>query len=88
MRAESVESCGEKVNAPMLSNCAHSTKSWSSPKSFGVSPGWPVMKVVRRVRSGTIERMRAIISRYSFGEPGRRMRPRTFAETCCSGMST
>jgi hypothetical protein len=71
----------------MLSNCAHSTKSYSSPKSFGVSPGWPVMNVVRMAMSGTSSRMRAIISRYSFGEPGRRIRPRTFAETCCSGMS-
>ena len=46
-----------------------------------------VMNVVRSVMSGTSARIRAIISRYSFGEPGRRMRPRTFAVTCWSGMS-
>ena len=45
------------------------------------------MNVVRSERSGTSSRIRVTISRYSVGEPGRRIVFSTFAETCCSGMS-
>ena len=45
------------------------------------------MNVVRRAMSGARSRIFAIMSRYSAGEPGRRIRESTFAVTCCSGMS-
>ena len=84
--AAGVPSSCEYAKAPPRSNCSSRTRSMSSACSSAVSPGKPLMNVVRSVSDGT--RSRSLRSRLSvLLAGGRRMRWSTVGERCCSGMS-
>jgi hypothetical protein len=75
------------VKTPTRSNPTLRTKAKSSSKSSSVSPGKPVMNVVRTAMPGTRSRTRLIKRSRLSRLPPRRISFKTFCEACCKGMS-
>mmetsp|Transcript_4375 Transcript_4375/g.10938 ORF Transcript_4375/g.10938 Transcript_4375/m.10938 type:complete len:220 (+) Transcript_4375:192-851(+) len=84
--AAGVPSSSEYTKAPMRSKRKPRTKSTSPACCSSLSPGKPLMKVVRSTRPGM--RSRSFCSRFSVCARGGRFMPSsTRLSMCCSGMS-